>query len=510
MSRPIIKIKNYIFLSIYFLGFILLSACGISKTSTTNPPHTSDNTATILSYSLGSIRGIISNQNIVVTMPYGTDDTALVPTFSISRGSSVVANINGQQVPQQPDESSGSINFSSPVTYTVTSTDGTIANKYIVTVKNALNPAPKIPTLQFRYDKDQYVFVSETTKSIGHISPTVKSGSAEKFIEDPSSPNSLEASNLTINPQTGEISSTNQFNSNQEVNINIIIDGIGSDNLQATKSAHLNIIYTKSRLLTITNSASADNQNINLTKSLNSVSFTLKNSSDRDIFIKSIQLDNTSQFSLPNSSSTCSSNYISKKVALKPGDSCIALIETTFLNGYYAFENSYNANISFQQLDSLTGTLNTISYTISGDSGPPTRCPQTSEFTGNNLDALNKFWEYYKINNDNIHSSFDSSKIQEVSSGIFDWSIYNSGNSSASVSSFSKWPVQWFDLTMKQKQVVCIYDVDVLGYTNEIYFVFLKQQITSINSVSDRSGDFYTCGVDGHNNDNVAACTFNY
>ena len=63
---------------------------------------------------------------------------------------------------------------------------------------------------------------------------------------------------------------------------------------------------------------------------------------------------------------------------------------------------------------------------------------------------------------------------------------------------------------MKQKQVVCIYDVDVLGYTNEIYFVFLKQQITSINSVSDRSGDFYTCGVDGHNNDNVAACTFNY
>ncbi len=82
----------------------------------------------ILSFNFSGLTPAVSgtldaiNHTVAVTVPYGTDVTALVPTISVSCGATV-APLSG--VAQ---------NFSSPVTYTVTGQDGTSTQDWIVTV----------------------------------------------------------------------------------------------------------------------------------------------------------------------------------------------------------------------------------------------------------------------------------------------------------------------------------------------------------------------------------------
>ncbi len=80
----------------------------------------------ITAYSLNGVAGTITGQTITVTMPYGTDVTDLVATFTTT-GSSVkvgsTLQISGVTVN----------NFTNPVVYTVTAQDGTTEN-YTVTV----------------------------------------------------------------------------------------------------------------------------------------------------------------------------------------------------------------------------------------------------------------------------------------------------------------------------------------------------------------------------------------
>ncbi|MCX6781628.1 MAG: hypothetical protein NTW66_00680 [Candidatus Magasanikbacteria bacterium] len=81
-------------------------------------------TAFVISGQVGVTTIIESSKSIVLTMPYGTSVTALVPTIIMS-GVSV-------------NPASGAANnFSSPQTYTVTAADGSTQN-YIVTVNVAL------------------------------------------------------------------------------------------------------------------------------------------------------------------------------------------------------------------------------------------------------------------------------------------------------------------------------------------------------------------------------------
>lgn len=90
----------------------------------------------ITSFSLNGTAGVISGQNITVTMPYGTDLTALVATYVTTGQSVKVANVtqvNGVTVN----------NFTNPVIYTVIASDGSSQN-YTVTVNVAPSDAKAI------------------------------------------------------------------------------------------------------------------------------------------------------------------------------------------------------------------------------------------------------------------------------------------------------------------------------------------------------------------------------
>ncbi len=92
------------------------------------------NTAKALTaFSLGGASGLIIGQNIYVTMPYGTNVSALGASFNTS-GANVtvgsVTQVNGGATPND---------FTNPVIYTVHAADGTTQN-YTVTVTVALSP----------------------------------------------------------------------------------------------------------------------------------------------------------------------------------------------------------------------------------------------------------------------------------------------------------------------------------------------------------------------------------
>jgi hypothetical protein len=90
------------------------------------------------------VAGIIteSTHTIALTVPYGTDVTALAATFSIT-GVSVKVGGTTQVSGTTPH------NFTSPVTYTVTAADAS-TQAYAVTVTVALNPAKAITAFSFQ------------------------------------------------------------------------------------------------------------------------------------------------------------------------------------------------------------------------------------------------------------------------------------------------------------------------------------------------------------------------
>jgi hypothetical protein len=85
--------------------------------------------------------GVITGTNIALTVPFGTNVTALAATFTTT-GVSVKVG--------ETTQISGTTanNFSNPVTYTVIAANGTTQN-YIVTVTVAPNPAKDITTFSF-------------------------------------------------------------------------------------------------------------------------------------------------------------------------------------------------------------------------------------------------------------------------------------------------------------------------------------------------------------------------
>lgn len=88
-------------------------------------------TKTMTSFSLNGTAGVISGQNITVTLPYGTNLTKLVATY-ITTGKLVkVGNVTQENGVTQND-------FTNPVVYTVIAEDGSARN-YTVTVTEAKN-----------------------------------------------------------------------------------------------------------------------------------------------------------------------------------------------------------------------------------------------------------------------------------------------------------------------------------------------------------------------------------
>lgn len=85
----------------------------------------------ITSFSLNGTAGVISGQNISVTMPYGTNVMVLIATFTTT-GQSATVGATPQVSGVTPND------FTNPVTYTVTAADGSTQN-YTVVVTVALN-----------------------------------------------------------------------------------------------------------------------------------------------------------------------------------------------------------------------------------------------------------------------------------------------------------------------------------------------------------------------------------
>lgn len=106
-----------------------------SRTYTVTVTVASISAKAITAFSLGttssttSTSGIITLLNISVKVPFGTDVTALVATFTTSGASVAVNGVNQVNGVTLND-------FTNPVTYTVTAADGTTQN-YIVTVSVA-------------------------------------------------------------------------------------------------------------------------------------------------------------------------------------------------------------------------------------------------------------------------------------------------------------------------------------------------------------------------------------
>ena len=98
---------------------------------------------TAFSFADPAATGVVNEtlHTIALTVPFGTDVTALVATFTITGASVAVAGT--------PQTSGVTANdFTNPVTYTVTAADGTTQD-YLVTVTSAANPAKAITAFSF-------------------------------------------------------------------------------------------------------------------------------------------------------------------------------------------------------------------------------------------------------------------------------------------------------------------------------------------------------------------------
>ncbi len=104
----------------------------------------------ILTYSINAVDGTIDNVNhtVAITLPYGTDVTNLVATFTLSGGAS--AKVGGV------DQVSGVTvnNFTNPVVYTVTADDGTTTQDWTVTVTVAQPPLTTLVAWTFPNNPD--------------------------------------------------------------------------------------------------------------------------------------------------------------------------------------------------------------------------------------------------------------------------------------------------------------------------------------------------------------------
>ena len=116
--------------------YTVTAADGSTKNYTVTVTLAANPAKAITSYSIDNVNGVISGNNINVELPYGTNVTDLVATFTTS-GSSVKVGSTIEVSGQTAN------NFTSPVTYTVTAADGSIKN-YTVTVTLAANPAKSI------------------------------------------------------------------------------------------------------------------------------------------------------------------------------------------------------------------------------------------------------------------------------------------------------------------------------------------------------------------------------
>jgi hypothetical protein len=121
-------------------AYLVTAADGLTATYTVTVTVASTTSKAITAYSLAGVKGVITEpaHTIAVTMPTGTNVTALVATFT----STVAAPLTVGGVNQVSGTTAN--NFTAPVVYTVTAADTTTVT-YTVTVTFVTNPTA--PTL---------------------------------------------------------------------------------------------------------------------------------------------------------------------------------------------------------------------------------------------------------------------------------------------------------------------------------------------------------------------------
>jgi hypothetical protein len=161
-------LKTYL-LAMLILGvFIILPGCGgggeAGGGSWYSPPVVS--TPVITAYSLTGVAGIINEpaKTIAVIMPYGTDLTNLIATYTTT-GTVVKAGTVVQASGTTPN------NFSGPVAYTVSAADGTAAT-YTVNVTVATISAKAITAYSFIGFPAALGVINEPAKTIAVILPS--------------------------------------------------------------------------------------------------------------------------------------------------------------------------------------------------------------------------------------------------------------------------------------------------------------------------------------------------
>ena len=153
--------SNYkVFSKLCFLALLLVTfVVGCSGTNDVPPPKA------FTAYSLGGVAGIINEtaKTVSVTMPYGTDVTTLVATFTTTGAGVKVGAVT---------QTSGTTanNFTTPVAYTVTATDNTTAT-YTATVTIAPNTAKAITAYSFIGLSGAAGIINETAKTIAVTVP---------------------------------------------------------------------------------------------------------------------------------------------------------------------------------------------------------------------------------------------------------------------------------------------------------------------------------------------------
>ena len=94
--------------------------------------------ADIESFKLGNYTGSIDgNRNITVTVPYGTDVTGMIATFTTSMGATIQVGSENSGVALISDVTS--VNYTNPVKLYVTSESGNVTRMYTVTVEEGVS-----------------------------------------------------------------------------------------------------------------------------------------------------------------------------------------------------------------------------------------------------------------------------------------------------------------------------------------------------------------------------------
>ena len=122
----------------WFMALLLVAVAAGCTSGSGGGSAAASSSKAVTAYSLAGVTGTIDEtaKTIAVTMPFGTNVTALKATFK-STGASMKVGTTVQTSKTTPN------NFTSPVTYTVAAADGTTAN-YAVTVTVAMNTADAI------------------------------------------------------------------------------------------------------------------------------------------------------------------------------------------------------------------------------------------------------------------------------------------------------------------------------------------------------------------------------